>query len=499
MRVRLATVLLVLAFGAGEANAQRFGGNGFRPDPAGGLGHGPLGGGFGFGFGLPIFLAPPEPIDEAPPPRRRPVRAHPQPVDDNPPPPHHIRAHSPIEKTDAAPPPRKLPRIPQIVHLPPPPLKPPPPRAVLALPARARPPLGETRYREGEVLVETAEATPQALIDATARRHGLVEAEATRIDLLGLTVRLWRIPNARKASAVIAELAAEGALARIQPNYLFLAADEPSPPNAMPQYALDKMKVVPTLEDGGAPVRVAVIDTAVDGDHPDLKQAIEARFDALGGKIASRDHGTAMAGGIAANGRLRGVATKVKLLSARAFDTDGTGGALGSTLSILKCLDWAAAQRAAIINMSFAGPDDPTLRDALAAASARGLVLVSAAGNLGPKAAPQYPGADPHVIAATATDSDDRRFSGANVGAYVAISAPGVDVLLPSPGGGYAMETGTSVSSALVAGVAALMLERNAMLKPDEVRARLSSSARALGARPEFGAGLVDAAKAVGR
>jgi len=337
------------------------------------------------------------------------------------------------------------------------------------------------------------------VIDATARRHGVVEVEATRIDLLGVTVRLWRIPNARKAAAVIAELGAEGALVRIQPNYLFLAADDPAPANALPQYALDKMKVGAALEEGAASVRVAVIDTGIDEDHPDLKGAMEARFDALGGKIASRDHGTAMAGGIAANGRLRGVATKVRLLSARAFDTDGTGGALGSTLSILKCLDWAAAQHAQIINMSFAGPDDPTLRDALAAASARGLVLVSAAGNLGPKAPPQFPGADAHVIAATATDSNDKRFAGANVGAYVAISAPGVDVLLPAPGGGYAMETGTSVSSALVAGVAALMMERTPALKPDEVRARLSASARPLGARPEFGAGLVDAQKAVGR
>ncbi len=78
-------------------------------------------------------------------------------------------------------------------------------------------------------------------------------------------------PDARRAAAVIAELAAEGALARIQPHCLYRAID------------------------GGAPVRVAVIDTEVDETHPDLAGVVEARFDALSAGIVSRDHGAAMA------------------------------------------------------------------------------------------------------------------------------------------------------------------------------------------------------------
>ncbi len=480
--------LLALALGASDAAAQRFG-KGPGPADSGGYGYPPFGS--GFGFDLPLFLPPPAPDEgDDPPPRRRSV--HRPPAGDARPP-----ARMPKPVRDDVPPRRAVPLKAAPVAPPPRPPRTPLP---LALPARARPPGGEIRYLEGEVLVETLDGTPPDAIAATARRHRLVEVEATRIDLLGATVRLWRIPDARKAAAVIAELATEGALARIQPHYLFRTADASPPPPAIPQYALAKMKVAAApAQAGGAFVRVAVIDTAVDETHPDLKGAVEARFDGLSAKIVSRDHGTAMAGGIAADGRLRGVDPRAKLLSARAFDSDGASGALGSTLSILKCLDWAVAARARIVNMSFAGPDDPVLRDALAAAARRGVVLVSAAGNLGPKAAPQFPGADAHVIAATATDSQDRRFVGANVGAYIAVSAPGVDVMLPAPGGGYALETGTSVSSALVAGVIALMMEGKPDLTPDDVRARLVASAHPLGARVEFGAGLVDAEGAASR
>ena len=136
------------------------------------------------------------------------------------------------------------------------------------------------------------------------------------------------------------------------------------------------MKVAPSLEDASAaPIRVAVIDTAIDETHPDLKGVVEQRYDAIGdgSPVRSKSHGTAMAGGIAADGELRGVATRVKLLSARALDTDNADDAepRGTTISIVKALDWSVGQKAQVVNMSFAGPDDPTLRDALARACAR--------------------------------------------------------------------------------------------------------------------------------
>lgn len=507
--VLLGAALALLAPQGDSAGAQSFRGKGDAARP----GYGGHGGGFGFdfGFGPPALLFPAEPPDDyEPAPRRRPYPVRIEPPDDYPtydaPAPRH-RAPRPKPVTTAVARPASPPAIepakpkyvrpaPAITRLTPKP----PPTAAAGLP-RARLPLAETRYRPDEILVEIARGTEPARIADVLARHRLSEVEASDVDLLGVSLRRWRVGDARSAASVVAELGGEIALIRIQPNYVFTAADELAASVTGAQYALAKMKVDPTLEDSAAaPIRVAVIDTAIDETHPDLAGSLSASFDAIGGDIVSKSHGTAMAGGIAGNGRLRGVATRVKLLSARAFDVDGAGGALGSTLTIVKSLDWAAKQKAQVINMSFAGPDDPTLRDALAAAHRRGIALIGAVGNAGRAAPPQYPGADAHVIAATATDADDKLYASANIGAYVAISAPGVEVLLPAPGGGYAMETGTSVSSALIAGVVALMLERRPGLSPDEIRQRLTSTAAPLaGPAHEFGAGMVDAAKAVRR
>jgi len=194
-----------------------------------------------------------------------------------------------------------------------------------------------------------------------------------------------------------------------------------------------------------------------------------------------------------------GVAPRVGLLSVRAFSSRANS-VEGTTFNIIKGLDWAAAQGARIVNMSFAGPSDPRLRDALAKANKKGMVLIAAAGNAGPKSPPLFPAADPNVIAVTATDVDDALFTGANRGDYIAVAAPGVDILAPAPDGTYQFTTGTSVAAAEVSGVVALMIERNPSLTPADVRKILMSTAKDLGPKGkdrDFGAGLVNALQAV--
>jgi subtilisin family serine protease len=133
-----------------------------------------------------------------------------------------------------------------------------------------------------------------------------------------------------------------------------------------------------------------------------------------------------------------------------------------------------------------------------------GIILVAAAGNAGPRSPPLYPGADPNVIAVTASDYNDKPFAMANRGRYIAVGAPGVDVMVPAPGNTYQLTTGTSVATAHVSGVAALLVERKPDITPDEVRAILIRTAAPYSARPrgeEDGAGLVDpvaALKALG-
>ena len=100
----------------------------------------------------------------------------------------------------------------------------------------------------------------------------------------------------------------------------------------------------------------------------------------------------------------------MKLLAVHAF---GSAGSDGTSLNILKGLDWAGKSKASVINMSFAGPADDELHTMLIALRGKGAVLIAAAGNAGPNSRPLYPAADPEVIAVTATDANDKLFQGA--------------------------------------------------------------------------------------
>ena len=220
-------------------------------------------------------------------------------------------------------------------------------------------------------------------------------------------------------------------------------------------------------------------------------------YDAIGTPGPAHSHGTAMAGAIAAHSKLIGVAPKVKLLAVRAFSGGGDS-AQATTFNIMKGLDWAAAKNARIVNMSFAGPNDAMMRDMLGKANARGMVLIAAVGNAGPKSPPLFPAADARVIGITATDAEDKLLPQANRGAQVAMAAPGVEILAAAPEGGYQVTSGTSVAAAHASGVAALLLARDGKLTPAQVRNAMIRSAHPVaGSRRDFGAGVIDALAAV--
>jgi subtilisin family serine protease len=211
----------------------------------------------------------------------------------------------------------------------------------------------------------------------------------------------------------------------------------------------------------------------------------------LGGSAGPDKHGTAIAGAIVSHGDLLGVAPAARILAVGAFNDAG-----GTTLTITRGINWSFQSGARIINMSFAGPKDPLLHREVTAAYNRGLILVAAAGNAGTDSPPMYPAAYPEVIAVTATDSDDRVLQQANTGRYVAIAAPGVEIVAPHPGRTYQFSTGTSIAAAHVSGVAALLLERNPQLRPDEIRSILVATADKV-KTGEFVPGRVNALKAL--
>jgi hypothetical protein len=375
------------------------------------------------------------------------------------------------------------------------------------------PPPGERRFVPDEVVIEVPNATPEATINAVESRHRLTRLEMQPIQLLGTTFYRFRIPNRSSVVAVVRALEADRRIAFVQPNYLYAmqqqtpdssattaSATTPKSYGDPAQYAVAKMRLAEAHAVAkGSEIRVAVIDSGVDLDHPELAGKIAGTFDTLTSPFAGHAHGTAIAALIAGQSRLMGSAPEARILAVRAFDPAGNA-AEATTFNILRALDWSVTERARIINMSFAGPADPGIHRALEAATKKGVVLIAAAGNAGAKSPPLYPAADPNVIAVTATNADDQIFQGSNRGRHVAVSAPGVDLLVAVPNGGYQISTGTSYSAAEVSGIAALMLQRKGDLTPAAVRGILAATARDLGKKgrdDDFGAGMTDAFRAV--
>ena len=354
--------------------------------------------------------------------------------------------------------------------------------------------------REILVLVDAAKADEIAA--RLAREHNVTAEPRVPIALLdGVIVRL-RLRQGQSLEALLAAISADPDVELATPNYNYEVSKKASLPKGAPQYAGETIR----LEEAhrlarGQGVMIAVIDTAIDDAHPEIAGAIAGKFDAVGSGVAQPDpHGTEIAGILAARAELTGVAPEAKLLSVRAFSGSKAKPAQSTSLQLLKGIDWAYEAGAKIMNMSFTGPMDPLLERMIKAAAEKGVIVIAAAGNDGPKAPPVYPAAYAEVIAVTATDEKDKLYGKANRGEYVFIAAPGVDIVALGLKGGYGISSGTSMAAAHVSGVVALLMERDAKLSASDVREILASSARkpakSLG-KDAVGAGILDAAGAL--
>jgi subtilisin family serine protease len=384
-----------------------------------------------------------------------------------------------------------------------------PSNPIIRRPGSGAPTVEPRNYVAGEVLAELPAGTADRTAEDLARRYRLTTLESFDFQLGGTKLYRWGIidRDRRSVTSVVRQLERAPGVVSASANIISRLQQDPETvgigaPNRTPleQYAFDKLQMPQAHALAlGERVLIAIIDGGVDISHPELEGAIVETFDAIGSGDPVHPHGTAVAGAIAAKVRLKGTAPAALILAARAFGTDRTS-AEGTSFNIVKAIDWAVSRNARIINLSFAGERDPRVEIALRAARERGIVLVAAAGNDGPSSPPRFPAAFSNVIAVTATDRADQLFSAAVRGKHIAVAAPGVDLLLPGPDGTYRQISGTSFSAAEVSGTVALMLERQPNLDPEAVRRTLMSTARDLGPRgvdPQFGAGLVDAYKAL--
>jgi len=240
----------------------------------------------------------------------------------------------------------------------------------------------------------------------------------------------------------------------------------------------------------GAGVRVAVIDSGVDDEHPQLRGQVATGQDFLHGDASGRQdcvgHGTAVASLIAATpadgAGLRGLAPGATIVPVRVSeqtDTEQQGGAEPvSPARFAAAIDWAVDEgNADVINMSLVmTANDSRVRDAVARAVDAGVIVVAAAGNHGRpgEANPRpYPASYPDVIGVGAIDSNGVAAPFSQHGDYVDVMAPGDKVTFAVPGAGHTQGDGTSYATPFVAATAALVKQRFPTLTPAQVARRI--------------------------
>lgn len=251
---------------------------------------------------------------------------------------------------------------------------------------------------------------------------------------------------------------------------------------------------------GSSSVTIAIIDTGVDGTHPDLSPKMVPGWNFYDNNSNTSDpngHGTAVAGTAAAcsnNGiGVASVAWGCLIMPIRV--TDASGSATYS--AIASGTTYAADHGARVANVSLGASDSSTVSAAAQYLQSKGGVLTVAAGNSGTF---DSSADNPYLLTISATDSNDVLATWSNTGNNVDLCAPGVGVMTTLSGGGYGSGTGTSFSAPVVAGVAALVISVNPSLTALQVQNALKQSADDLGPAgwdPSYGWGRVNAARAV--
>lgn len=296
-----------------------------------------------------------------------------------------------------------------------------------------------------------------------AHEHGLTLVTGWPMPQVGVDCFVMDVPAGQSPAEVAARLSRERDVAWAEPMRLYRAQGKVAAPNdplfrAQPAARAWRLADLHELSTGRN-VRVAVVDSQIDENHPDLAGQAMIREDfAPGRPSAGEQHGTAVAGIIAAvanNGLgIAGIAPGARLMALRACWQE-VSDTVCDTLSLAKALHFAIEHDAQVINLSLSGPPDILLGRLLDVALARGAVVVGAVDpNL---ALGGFPASHPGVVAVASDPGDARAPRGS--GAYL---APGRDIPTTLPGGRWSLVNGSSFAAAHVSGLFALLDARGA-------------------------------------
>lgn len=293
----------------------------------------------------------------------------------------------------------------------------------------------------------------------------------------------------------------------VEIDHLAYTTETPNDPKFSDQWGLTKIDAEGAWDvtHGSTNVDIAIVDTGINQNHPDLKDKIEKSVDCTAGSscpnVIQSDpngHGTHVAGIASAvtNNEvgIAGLSWDGRLMSVKVLDDDGTGYYSWVADGIV----WAADNGAEVINLSLSGRySSRTLKNAVNYAWNKGVVVVAAAGN-DSSSRRRYPAYYSRAIAVAATDESDQKAYFSNYGSWVDVAAPGVSII-SSYQDDYDSLSGTSMSAPHVAGLAGLLYGQNPTWTNNQVRNKLESTADSIpGTGSYWVHGRINACDAVG-
>lgn len=354
-------------------------------------------------------------------------------------------------------------------------------------------------HQPGRVLVRF-----QPTLTAAGVQQILAQVGAERLSSIGSTgIERLAVPFGQE-TAVVAALQQNPAVDFVELDGMVQVAREPDDPGYAGRWWWHVIQAPEAWDvtTGSDAVTIAVIDTGVDLDHPELATKIVAGHDYVNGDDDPDDdhgHGSHVAGIAAAvtdNATgVAGMAWQTRIMPLKVLSSLGSG----CESDVAEAIIYAADHGAQVINLSLGSPSfSYTMATATDYAHGQGVFIAAAAGNNGSNML-FYPAANAYVVGVAATTDSDARASLSNYDAHVDVAAPGVGIYSTYPGG-YNIMSGTSMATPFVSGLAALIYSLNSDLTPDEVEATITASALDLGAPgrdDEYGWGRINAFQAV--